>query len=47
MFSPVGLGGGTIKICPPLNINEEALRESLDVFEDAFAGVLASRKAAA
>ncbi len=47
MFSPVGFGGGTIKICPPLNINEEALRESLDVFEEAFAEVLTSRKAAA
>ena len=37
MFSPVGFGGGTIKICPPLVINEEALRESLDVLEEAFA----------
>ena len=24
MFSPVGFGGGTVKICPPLVINEEA-----------------------
>jgi len=47
MFSPVGFGGGTIKVCPPLVINEEALRESLDVFEAAFASVLAARKAAA
>lgn len=47
MFSPVGYGGGTIKVCPPLVINEEALRESLDVFEAAFASVLAARKAAA
>ena len=25
----IGFGGGTIKICPPLDINEEALRERL------------------
>ena len=35
MFSPVGLGGGTVKICPPLVINEAAMNESLDAFEDA------------
>ncbi len=35
LFSPVGFGGGTIKICPPLVINEEALRESLGVLEEA------------
>jgi 4-aminobutyrate aminotransferase/diaminobutyrate-pyruvate transaminase/4-aminobutyrate aminotransferase/(S)-3-amino-2-methylpropionate transaminase len=41
MFSPVGLGGGTIKICPPLVIHEEALRDSLAAFEEAFAEALA------
>ena len=35
MFSPVGFGGGTVKICPPLVINEEAMRESLSVFHEA------------
>jgi 4-aminobutyrate aminotransferase/(S)-3-amino-2-methylpropionate transaminase len=35
MFSPVGFGGGTVKICPPLVINEAAMTESLDVFEEA------------
>ncbi len=35
MFSPVGFGGGTVKICPPLVINEEAMNESLDAFEEA------------
>ena len=35
LFSPVGFGGGTIKICPPLVIHEEALRESLGVLEEA------------
>jgi 4-aminobutyrate aminotransferase / (S)-3-amino-2-methylpropionate transaminase / 5-aminovalerate transaminase len=41
MFSPVGLGGGTVKICPPLVINEPALNESLDAFEDATREALA------
>ena len=33
LFSPVGFGGATIKICPPLPIPEDALNESLDVLE--------------
>lgn len=33
-FAPVG-GGATIKVCPPLVINEEALVEGLDVFAEA------------
>ena len=37
MFAPVGYGGGTVKICPPLVITEAALRESLEVFAEAFA----------
>ncbi len=36
MFAPVGYGGGTIKICPPLVITEPALRESLAAFAEAF-----------
>lgn len=40
MFSPVGFGGGAVKICPPLNISDDALAESLDVFEDAFVAAL-------
>jgi len=36
MFSPVGFGGATIKICPPLVIRDEAIRESLEAFEEAF-----------
>ena len=46
MFSPVGFGGGTVKISPPLVITEAALRESLAVLEEAFAEAIA-RKAAA
>jgi 4-aminobutyrate aminotransferase / (S)-3-amino-2-methylpropionate transaminase / 5-aminovalerate transaminase len=41
MFSPVGFGGATVKICPPLVIHEEALRESLDVFREAMAEAVA------
>ena len=39
MFSPVGLGGGTVKISPPLVINEAAIVESVGVLEEAFAEV--------
>jgi 4-aminobutyrate aminotransferase/diaminobutyrate-pyruvate transaminase/4-aminobutyrate aminotransferase/(S)-3-amino-2-methylpropionate transaminase len=46
MFSPVGFGGGTIKICPPLTINEEALRESLAAFQEAFVESLVPHAAA-
>ncbi|MBS1833273.1 MAG: aspartate aminotransferase family protein [Acidobacteria bacterium] len=35
MFTPVGFGGAAVKICPPLVINEEALREGLGVLEEA------------
>lgn len=41
LFSPVGFGGGTIKVCPPLNITTEAVDESLAAFEEAFAEALA------
>jgi 4-aminobutyrate aminotransferase/diaminobutyrate-pyruvate transaminase/4-aminobutyrate aminotransferase/(S)-3-amino-2-methylpropionate transaminase len=37
MFAPVGYGGATVKICPPLVITEDALRESLAAFSEAFA----------
>jgi 4-aminobutyrate aminotransferase/(S)-3-amino-2-methylpropionate transaminase len=35
MFAPVGIGGECLKIAPPLNTNEEALREGIKVFEEA------------
>ncbi len=47
LFSPVGFGGATVKICPPLVITEEALLESLDVFEQAVAESVAGERAAA
>jgi len=35
MFSPVGYGGGTVKLSPPLVITEEAIAESVGVLEEA------------
>jgi 4-aminobutyrate aminotransferase / (S)-3-amino-2-methylpropionate transaminase / 5-aminovalerate transaminase len=35
LFAPVGLGGGTIKLNPPLIINEEAVREGCSVLAEA------------
>ncbi len=40
MFAPVGVGGECLKIAPPLVITEDALRESLSVFEEACDDVL-------
>ncbi|MCE5273199.1 aspartate aminotransferase family protein [bacterium] len=37
MFSPVGMGSATVKINPPLVIEEGALREGLAVLEEAIA----------
>jgi len=36
MFAPVGFGGATVKISPPLVITEEAILESTAVLEEAF-----------
>ncbi len=35
MFAPVGYGGASVKIAPPLVIHEEAIRESVSVLEEA------------
>jgi 4-aminobutyrate aminotransferase/(S)-3-amino-2-methylpropionate transaminase len=43
MFTPVGYGGATIKICPPLVITEEALRDGLDALAQAFEEAVALR----
>lgn len=40
MFAPVGLGGGCIKIAPPLSITKEALEEGLKVLEESCEEVL-------
>jgi 4-aminobutyrate aminotransferase-like enzyme len=41
MFAPVGAGGECLKIAPPLTISAEALREAIQVFEEAIDEVLA------
>lgn len=46
MFSPVGFGGSTVKICPPLVITEEALLDSVAGFEEAVAEAVAAQEAA-
>ena len=40
MFAPVGLGGGCIKIAPPLTTPRDALEEGLEVLEEACNEVL-------
>ncbi|MGQ9629339.1 MAG: aspartate aminotransferase family protein [bacterium] len=40
MFAPVGYGGATVKIAPPLCINKEALEEGLMVIEEAIGEAL-------
>ena len=40
MFAPVGIAGECVKIAPPLSITEEALHESLDVFQESLEEVL-------
>lgn len=41
MFSPVGYGGASVKISPPLITTEEPLREGIQVLEEALQEVLA------
>jgi 4-aminobutyrate aminotransferase / (S)-3-amino-2-methylpropionate transaminase / 5-aminovalerate transaminase len=40
LFSPVGFGGATIKISPPLNISEEAAVEGVHVLEECIASCI-------
>lgn len=40
MFSPVGVAGEGVKIAPPLSTPEDALREGIQVLEEAFSEVL-------
>ena len=42
MFSPVGVGGGTVKIAPPLVITGEALDDSMSAFREAVAEAVAA-----
>jgi 4-aminobutyrate aminotransferase/(S)-3-amino-2-methylpropionate transaminase len=47
MFTPVGFGGATVKIAPPLVITEEAILDSVSALEEAFAEATHSQKAVA
>jgi 4-aminobutyrate aminotransferase/diaminobutyrate-pyruvate transaminase/4-aminobutyrate aminotransferase/(S)-3-amino-2-methylpropionate transaminase len=40
LFSPVGPGGGSVKICPPLTMTEDAVREGASVLEEAMAAAV-------
>ena len=42
LFSPVGPGGGTVKIAPPLVITGEALDDSMSAFREAVAEAVAA-----
>lgn len=43
MFAPVGIAGECLKIAPPLNITEDALREGIMVFEEACDEILGQK----
>ncbi len=47
MFAPVGYGMATVKISPPLVIPADAIEESCDILEEAFAEILRERAAVA
>jgi 4-aminobutyrate aminotransferase-like enzyme len=43
MFAPVGIAGECLKIAPPLIMTEDALKESIDVFEEACDEILGGK----
>jgi 4-aminobutyrate aminotransferase/(S)-3-amino-2-methylpropionate transaminase len=45
LFAPLGFGSATIKICPPLTISEEALKEGVEVLEQAICVVTKKQQA--
>jgi 4-aminobutyrate aminotransferase-like enzyme len=45
MFGPVGNGGGSVKLAPPLIITREQLIEGMDVLEEAFDAVCGKKQA--
>lgn len=47
MFAPVGFGGATVKIAPPLVITEDAIQDSVSALEEAFAEVTQTESAVA
>lgn len=44
MFAPVGFGGGTVKIAPPLCITKEAVLEGVAVIDEAISQALSEEK---
>lgn len=42
LFAPVGFGGGTVKVCPPLTIGAEAIRDGLTALREAVAEAAAA-----
>ncbi len=40
LFAPVGTGGGSVKLAPPLIINKKQLKEGMDILDKAFKAVL-------
>jgi len=44
MFAPVGLGGATIKICPPLMISREAVEDGINVLDGAVEQALRAQR---
>ena len=44
MFAPVGFGGATVKISPPLVITEDAVKEGVAVLDEAIGESLADRR---
>ncbi len=44
MFAPVGRGGGTVKISPPLMITEDAIDEGFEVLSEAIDHCVAGRR---
>jgi 4-aminobutyrate aminotransferase/(S)-3-amino-2-methylpropionate transaminase len=47
MFAPVGFGGATVKIAPPLVITEAAILDSVSALEEAFAEATQAQSAVA
>jgi 4-aminobutyrate aminotransferase/diaminobutyrate-pyruvate transaminase/4-aminobutyrate aminotransferase/(S)-3-amino-2-methylpropionate transaminase len=47
MFTPVGFGGATVKIAPPLVITAEAILDSVSALEEAFAEATRPHRAVA
>jgi len=43
LFAPVGAWGQTVKICPPLTVTEDALREACDVLDTAMDDAVAGK----